>query len=400
MADRRTNRSKNRRDGGPEDQDQDGTGTRNPMPGAEPLHHRALRSSGPPGPPGPPGHRRKLVLHIDLNNTVLVSDAVTGHGTVAALDGFLSGVTWGRMDKGQWRWLSDRPSLRPPCPGAVSFFSQFGRTPGFTSSSSGRRFRASLEEHLELLRWPDDAEADPDLSVRGEDGRLYHWILPSFFQLLIDLTSEGSDFAVVFRTFGTDLPRVLRAVSKVLTHGHPLFSNLRQVKLGVDMSPGKIRCSGRGVVLTRAQDRVSSVGREDGARMLYTIFSSAQGISGFQDHFDWWAAHSFSLIGGKPFWIDPFDLDVHHIFIDDNIRPKDQDSIVHPMVFLSSGGTETRSSSSSELLDLCLVQNDLLQAISDPQYFTQRVQTCAANYQRNQGPPGPRVQSPGPESRP
>lgn len=45
--------------------------------------------------------RKKLVLHFDLNNTILVSDAVTNQGTVAALEYFLSTVTWGRMAKGK-----------------------------------------------------------------------------------------------------------------------------------------------------------------------------------------------------------------------------------------------------------------------------------------------------------
>lgn len=43
--------------------------------------------------------RKKLVLHVDLNNTILVSDAVTNQGPVAALKSFLSTVTWGRMDQ-------------------------------------------------------------------------------------------------------------------------------------------------------------------------------------------------------------------------------------------------------------------------------------------------------------
>lgn len=43
--------------------------------------------------------RKKLVLHVDLNNTILVSDAVTGQGSVAALDHFISTVTWGKMSK-------------------------------------------------------------------------------------------------------------------------------------------------------------------------------------------------------------------------------------------------------------------------------------------------------------
>lgn len=47
----------------------------------------------------PQSRRRKLILHLDLNNTILVSDAVTKQGTVAALDYFLSTATWGRVNR-------------------------------------------------------------------------------------------------------------------------------------------------------------------------------------------------------------------------------------------------------------------------------------------------------------
>lgn len=67
----------------------------------------ALRGTGDPAVTVPRGlwstnhnRRKKLVLHVDLNNTILISDAVTGQGTVAALDYFLTTVTWGRMSKG------------------------------------------------------------------------------------------------------------------------------------------------------------------------------------------------------------------------------------------------------------------------------------------------------------
>ncbi|XP_022061673.2 uncharacterized protein si:dkey-32e6.3 [Acanthochromis polyacanthus] len=324
---------------------------------------------------------RKLVLHVDLNNTILVSDAVTAQGTVAALDYFLTTVTWGRMNKhGAWEWLSDFPSLLPPCSDAVSFYSQFGRLPGFTSAA-GRRFRSVLDEHLDLLRWPEGTKGDRDLSVKGEDGRLYHWILPSFFQLLRDLVQEGREFAVAFRTFGADLPRVLRAVNRALNEGsHPLFPDLPDLKLSVDLTPGKIRCNRKGIVLSRADDRVSS---RDGERSLYQYFSSVQGLGGFQDHYDWWVTNTFSIRGGKPLWVDPFDQNVQHIFIDDNIRQDDEDTIVNPKVFLDPGGAETRPACTSELYDLTLVQTDLLRAISERSYFTQRVHICLKNYERN-----------------
>ncbi|KAG9332472.1 hypothetical protein JZ751_014570 [Albula glossodonta] len=326
--------------------------------------------------------QRKLILHVDLNSTILVSDAVTKQGTIAALDYFLSTVTWGRLTKqGKWEWMSDSPSLLPPCEGAVSYYSQFGRVVGFTSSPAGRRFRGVLEEHLAILRWPAGQEEDRELAVRGEDGKLYHWILPSFFQLLQDLVAQGRDFAIVFRTFGSDLPRVLGTVNRVLTQGsHPLFPNLPALKLSVNETPGRIRCSKKGTVLTRAEEHVSS---RDGERGLYQFLSSVQGLGGFQDHFDWWARNTYSILGGKPLWIDPFDPEVQHIFIDDNIRQNDEDTIVHPKVFLDPDGSQTRTASTSELYDICLVQNDLLKAISDLSYFTQRVQICQDNYERN-----------------
>lgn len=51
-------------------------------------------------PSGNSAKQKKLILHIDLNNTILVSDAVTRQGTVTALEYFLSTVTWGHMSKG------------------------------------------------------------------------------------------------------------------------------------------------------------------------------------------------------------------------------------------------------------------------------------------------------------
>lgn len=62
------------------------------------------------------------------------------------------------LSAGKWEWLSDSPSLLPPCDGAVSYYSQFGRVPGFTSAA-GRRFRGVLDEHLNLLRWPEGVKA-------------------------------------------------------------------------------------------------------------------------------------------------------------------------------------------------------------------------------------------------
>lgn len=54
-----------------------------------------------------------------------------------------------------------------------------------------------------------------------------------------------------------------------------------------------------------------------------------------------------------------------------------------PQVFVEPGGEEVRAACTSELYDVCLVQNDLLKAISNPEYFTQKIRMCQENYERN-----------------
>lgn len=81
-----------------------------------------------------------------------------------------TGAVWSRGSQtsfltGKWEWLSDAPSLHPPCSDAVSYYAQFGRTPGFTSVA-GRRFKGVLEEHLELLRWPEGTKASDQWNLQ------------------------------------------------------------------------------------------------------------------------------------------------------------------------------------------------------------------------------------------
>ncbi|XP_035193843.1 uncharacterized protein LOC118173424 isoform X2 [Oxyura jamaicensis] len=327
---------------------------------------------------GRAGRRRRLVLHMDINNTVLAADTVTGTGPRAALNSFLCTATWGRTGAdGEWQWVSDRPSLRAPCPDAVSYYCRYGRNPAFTEAGPGQHFGGLHAQYLRLLAWP--GEPHEELSLRDGQGECYHLLLPSFFRLLDALHRDGRAFAVVFRTFGTDLPRALRALRSALDGQHPQFPALRDLALPVDLTPGQIRCSKREVVLRRGAERLAT--REDG-RKLYDYFSSLEGVGGFQDHFDWWARNEFSSQGGKPLWIDPHDPSVHHIFIDDNIHLDDADTIVRPQVFSERGSSSPRCAPTSELYDICLVQTDLLEAIADEDYFLRCVRRCEENYDR------------------
>lgn len=145
---------------------------------------------------------------------------------------------------GEWQWVSDRPSLRAPCPDAVSYYCRYGRDPAFTEGGAGQRFGDLHARYLRLLAWP--GEPHEELSLRDGQGECYHLLLPSFYRLLDALHRDGRAFAVVFRTFGTDLPRTLRALRCALDGQHPQFPALRDLEVsGTGRGSGG---TGRGLV--------------------------------------------------------------------------------------------------------------------------------------------------------
>ncbi|XP_074139369.1 uncharacterized protein LOC141551530 isoform X3 [Sminthopsis crassicaudata] len=302
----------------------------------EPGKPLGPRPAGGPGAegrdsPGSPEHplpvrTKKLVLHMDINNTIFVSDSATGEGPKAALSSYLSSVCWGHFNQeGKWQWLSELPSLLPPTPDASSFSSIFGRHTKFISSTLGHPFQSLFSSYLQLLEWP--GQPNSVFSVLGEDGRHYHRVLPAFFKLLAGLSQQGRRFAIIFRTFGKDLTSLLQTTHSALQGQHPQFSALKEVMLPVDLRPGKIRCSSNKVMVSRGKESVSSW---PDARVVYDYFSAMEGLGGFQDHFAWWSRNNFSSQGGKPLWVDPHDPEVQHICFDDNIRLQDRESIIHP----------------------------------------------------------------------
>ncbi|XP_054834855.1 uncharacterized protein LOC129329348 [Eublepharis macularius] len=325
--------------------------------------------------------KRKLVLHIDLNNTILVSDRLFNQDIKEALNNYLSTVTWGKVNPaGKWQWLSESPSLLPPCPDAVSFYSQFRYCEMFTEEPPGQWFRDLHARHLKLLEW--QGQPHPALSIPDHMGvERYHFVLPSFFHLLQSLHQEGRHFAVIFRTFGGDLPRVLQAVHCALEGKHPHFPTLQDISLPVDLHPGQIRCTKQKVIVIPGGERAERLLCAASDREIYMYLSSKEGLCGFQDHFQWWARNQHSSKGGKPLWIDPHDANTHHIFIDDNIRLSDSDTIIQPRVFCRQGDTSAQITPTSELYGICLVQTDLLEAIADTNYFCRCIRRCEENYE-------------------
>uniref|UniRef100_UPI00358E7675 uncharacterized protein isoform X2 n=1 Tax=Myxine glutinosa TaxID=7769 RepID=UPI00358E7675 len=316
--------------------------------------------------------RRKLVLHMDVNCTVLLSDSVMGMEQKALLNYYLSSVTWGHYVQGSWKCIGDTTSFSPPCPGARTFASVFGRSTTFTENEPGCTFRSIFNHSLSALRWQHTPNAYLSVSNTGSNGKYFHLLLPGFFQLLTQLHQCGRDFAVIFRSFGSDLCPTLAAVHQWALGHHPDFPHVPSIQ--VCLSPGKVSNSKYGVALEIESHSVSA---KDGPRAAYNLLSNLTGVCGLQDSYTWWTRNGYSCHGGKPFWVDPQDPSVHHVFFDDNIRLEDEDSIVLPLVF--NGPGPPRQVPTADLLGSCLIRTDLLAAIHNVNWFYERL--CEAEIQ-------------------
>ena len=350
--------------------------------------------------PGRTGGKRKLVLHFDIRNTVLVCDSVTNVSMEQALNSFLTGVAWGKANNSEWHWHSYTPSLTPPAPNTTTIYKflekMLVKTPvdrtnlriatgDFTHTSMGEGFLPVFQEHLQLLRWRQDPVEH--LTMSGKNGKQYHYILPSVYRIIHKLYEDGRDFAVIFRTYGLDAKNVLSSLSHGLSGNHPYFPNT--VEMNVNKIPGKVHRPSDQPIVFEIQDKNAKNGEGtsvySGDREIYTMLSQTEGICAFQDDFPCWQGNNYHHRSAKPLYIDPHDENVHHIFFDDNIRTFEHDSIVDVRVFESPDAKEARSISNQEACRyerMNMIQADLLKAIKDTEYFVKAVQTCEEKYSK------------------
>jgi len=344
--------------------------------------------------------KRKLVLHFDVRNTVLVADSISNIDVEQSLNSYLTSVTWGTENKeGGWKFYNSTPCLKAPAPGLITYYKyqekKLVRTPSdrellrkitgdFTFSGNGNKFNRIFDQHLSFMEWKYPT-VDKKLTMKGQDDTLYHYLLPSFIGLIEYLHKENRDFSIIIRTYGLDADNVLSCLDYSLKGNHPLIEEPIPIK--VNKIHGHVTRSEEDHI----QFEVKSSTKDDGTNIteiyaneksICDMLNSNQGIYGFKDDFRFWQMNDYHHTAGKPFWIDPYNDEVHHIFFDDNIRVFDEDSIVNVRLVNSDGITSRNISlaEQKELENVCLVQSDLLASTADIEYFIKKVHLCEKKY--------------------
>ena len=362
----------------------------------------------------------KLVLHFDVNETIMVGDPAGGDtfedclNKMIAKNAFVRARAAGADPRAaasaaELTWWDGTPlddarggGARARAPallsdwewpeGCVPFYQvaalkRHARRFTDGDGSPGRAYRPLFERLEAALRVPEAERARVDARL-CHDG--VHWFLvPAFFHALRALHAARRDFAVVVRTFGTDGPNVARAIAAWAEGAHPTIGGVPALAASRARA-WRIRfADDGGFALTpeAAADGAAADGAAAGgalAEEAALAMMEARGAAGptcavVSDDYAWWAAHGESAAAGKPLWLTLADEATHHVFFDDNIKNDARASIVATRVrrdaaapFAPAPGDATR-----QLHGLFLVRCPTFEAVLDPAWFLKQIDACA-----------------------
>lgn len=364
--------------------------------------------------------KRHLVLHMDINKTVIMTDSVCNKPATTIVNEVMSDVAWGSEVDGRWVLSFEEPSVKrpPPKDGNGDEFVSYaewleivlpGRTNKKTREDKAARFTsegepgAAFSQHVGRLL----------SSLQRPDGSPVQ-IIPSFFQLLLFMKKSQRSFTLCFRTFGEDVQRVLDELNAFCEGRHPSFPEVRMdgsdgeadyrfhtsntdqygtfhrddhctsLVLGTWEQPGEGRyreVTDRSLAFYASlRPEIRTISGIGPVRDFMHECLSRPGTVALRDHFLFWKSKGFSSAGGKVFFVQrPNILSTnHHVFFDDNIRFCDA-HIVQPLDYHD---LET-SIWVSSVLHSHLCKAVPWESIPDHDYFVKQVQRLEAGFDRS-----------------
>lgn len=310
-------------------------------------------------------YRPHLMLYFDVNNTVLISDSLTGADATKLISMTLAGSAWGiehsRGAGGQATWVLVDPVPRPkPLWEGLTSYAKFV-TQAYPMPTSGnpdelektkQHRRDALQQFCEAGHPGERLRPHLDrlLGALSKECRL----LPSFLFMLRELKRAKRSFSVAFRTFGVDLDESIQEEFNAFCEGrHPILPAEGPVLDGSDgaedhrMSlddPNSIGTFFRSpednkiclIWGTHAQpprganldfyDQVPGTkvveGAPDVASSLWRRMQASGRTVVLRDYYPGWAKQKFFSTGGKPIFVQVEDEAVFPLFFDDHVQPE------------------------------------------------------------------------------
>eukprot|EP00127_Corallochytrium_limacisporum_P005564 Clim_evm81s207 gene=Clim_evmTU81s207 len=371
----------------------------------------------------------KLVLHLDVNKTIVMSDPAGGKTVETVCQELLAETCWGMVVSNgnavqKWEAVSSFPNQKPTgaseyadpikigsiCTYKMWIDSQYPY-PKYSSTQEKTMLMAGVKDAKQkrtALVTKFTSEGEPGDRYRpyfrrlmdsltykdGEEQRNFYVIEP-FLHLLRYLDNTGVDYSVVLRTFGEDLPHVIRDLNVFGNGLHGRFKGVSLQKFReIDMVQDV------GIFFRDGVDKYGTVliwgtlernpdlddGREfyqsqHGDKTMHDSFSGilksinkhcdSKFCVGIQDYYDWWSANNEASGAGKLFIIDPSDTGRHHLFLDDNIRPDEPEKSI-----VDIRHVDGHSIALDNVLNKYAIKIDPYEALVNDNYFIRCVGDC------------------------
>ena len=303
-----------------------------------------------------------LILHFDVNATLIITDPAARLSLDEALDKALKQTDWD---------------------GSATY------SPLTRVNDSG----ITKEELLKALKWPDNVDPNEKL-CNGQ----YHFIFPSFFNAVTELAKNNREFTIVFRTFGSDLERIRDAMNEYASGNHPQYSYDGSKELYLSKSNmwkgrygnGKFLPDGDEVINSASVGKYSLTNqstcintttvleKEDEIIEVFKGRQTPRSTVACQDHYEWWKFHNYVPSSGKPMWVTDDDRKFHHIFFDDCIHKSASDSIIS-VRHRQKEGDIFEFMRGEEIINLhgCnTVRVQTTEAIMNHDYFLNKIKEC------------------------
>jgi len=334
--------------------------------------------------------QRKLILHFDVNETIMLGDRANGDTLEDGLNKAVcksayvarpaAGLPTHWYDGSLIEGNARPPPLLAGCdvPGAVAYYhagdAAYAYRKEFTEKGApGEAYRREYSGMEAALRRPSDAPADGRLC---RDGR-HFTLIPAFFHTLSTLAQEGRSFAVVVRTFGTDGADVAAALD-AFAEGRYLSTEAAVPAVHTDvLSTWTGSHSADGAFRLRQGDY--ELCEADAVKLFEARDRHISCVVCTDDH-AWWSKHGCEPSAGKPVWITRDDRACQHIFFDDGIRSSAGESSVAVRVRESAGHAFRTVSGAEALLEhgVHLVRTPTMEPILNHAWFLEEIAKCEA----------------------
>ena len=357
----------------------------------------------------------KLVIHLDINGTIMPADPIKSKHVDTMLNIHLSKQAFvrrrpgedSRVDEVLW-WTGapftkgEKPPLLPqfrytchihehyeeeeanptrskyPIQDAVwledfNDVCESDECDDFTAKHSpGCVYEPELQDLLSSLEWkhPEaDSSVTEALTLSMKDGRRMSMFVPAFLKLLQYLFEHRAeqDYVLVIRTFGSDIPRLIPAFNLIANGQHPDVPQAGCIKEphAFGQLARNEESSGE---FTLELDSLTCPGSKEVIVSNDKIIKYFEGLDSGSvvmvcDDFSTWKAHNFDPVFGKPVFVDLQSIPhTRHFLFDDNVNMNPKDSIAAVWLKDSSESSCFRPVPLSSVRGKALIGTVLLQA--------------------------------------